>query len=185
MIEEAVARAIDSGSMLYNRKSNCPQGERDAELRFLFKLAGQAPDGAAVECGVYRGGAFACWTMAREGRGNLYANDGKGRPSLYRCIEGYGIDATVLIMPAKDVPAVIDEDVAFCFIDAEHGEGGITEDIKVWPAKIMPGGILAFHDYDVWKPNVVVKREVDRWQAKAQWYCLGSVGSTIAFRRPA
>jgi predicted O-methyltransferase YrrM len=81
------------------------------------------------------------------------------------------------------LPTVADP-VAFCFIDADHGEGGFPQDIAVWPDKMLPGGILALHDYDVWKPGVVVKQFTDAWQAQAQWQVLGRVGALIAFRRP-
>jgi hypothetical protein len=82
------------------------------------------------------------------------------------------------------VAAVAPDGLAFCFIDADHGEEGIPKDIKVWPQKMMPGGILVYHDYGVWKPTVVVKREVDAWQAIAQWHDLGAVRSAKAFQRP-
>ncbi len=183
MIEEGIRRAKESNAMLYNRKSNCPEDRRDIDLRFLYRLAEQAPDGVAIECGVYTGGSLACWAIAREGRGTIYANDKRARRALRECIKRYALDVTVLLMAAKDVPAAIDEEVAFCFIDADHGEGGITEDIKVWPDKMMSGGILAFHDYGVRKCPAV-KREVDKWQAKAKWTLLGQVGSTIAFQKP-
>ena len=78
----------------------------------------------------------------------------------------------------------VPDDLAFCFIDADHGEQGIPRDIQVWPQKMAPGGVLVFHDYGVWKPTVAVKRVVDEWQAEACWEFLGSCRSAYAFRRP-
>ena len=38
-IEEAIERGKLAGSMLYNRKGNCPDARRDQELRNLYLLA--------------------------------------------------------------------------------------------------------------------------------------------------
>jgi predicted O-methyltransferase YrrM len=183
----AVDRGIKAKAMLYDRNR-----KDDTQLHWLYDLAAMAPDGIAVECGVYLGGSLVCWAAAREGRGQIVAVDNwssfnahsEGKQIFLDNLERYGIDARVLEVATCDAPALIDGEVSFCFIDSGHGEDGIPHDIKVWPDKIMPGGILASHDYGVWKPGVVVKREVDAWQAKAQWEYLGIVGALIAFRRP-
>jgi predicted O-methyltransferase YrrM len=46
------------------------------------------------------------------------------------------------------------------FIDGDHGYDAVCRDIAIWSAKLIPGGLLAGHDYgcDVW-PDV--KRAVD------------------------
>jgi len=184
-LEEGIKRAIASDAMLYNRKSSVTDDKRDAELRWIYHLAEIAPDGRAVECGVRNGGALVCWALAREGRGPIYANDVKMRPALDENLKRYKLKVRKLQAPAAAAPAKIIGDVAFCFIDADHAEAGISADIAVWPDRMMPGGILAFHDYGVWKPDVAVKAVVDKWQAKARWELLGQVGSLIAFRKPA
>ena len=180
--EKAVQLAISVGSMLHDLKH-----KTDVELYWVGELADMAPDGIAVECGVYRGGSLICIATVREGRGPIIAVDNwiSKKEQIFRDnMAKHGIDVQILTMPSWEGPAHIDGEAAFCFIDADHGEAGIPKDILVWPQKIMPGGILAFHDYDVWKTTVVVKREVDKWQAEARWEALGQVGSTIAFRRP-
>ena len=157
----------------------------DWQLAWLWCLALIAPDGPAVECGVAHGGSVACWAAAREKKqGPVIAVDLKFRAGCRERWAGYGYQIQSLEMASWDAPARIQGQVAFCFIDAEHGEG-FAKDIAAWPAKMLPGGILAIHDYDVWKPGVVVKKYVDAWQAKAQWQFLGQVGALIAFRRPA
>jgi predicted O-methyltransferase YrrM len=42
--------------------------------------------------------------------------------------------------------------VDFCFIDGDHSREGVRGDIKTWMSRVLPGGLLAFHDYqrDVW-----------------------------------
>lgn len=185
-VDVAIQRAIDAKSNIYNLKRNCPESQRDAELRNLYDLATFAPDGAAVEIGVKRGGSFLCWSMAREGRGNLYAVDDWSskteKPFRDNCAL-YDVDVTVLGMKSADAAPLITEPLAFVFVDGSH-DIGIWDDVKVWPPKIVPGGIIAFHDYDVWKPTVKVKAAVDEWQASAKWEYIGQVRSTIAYRRP-
>lgn len=188
-IDEAVALAIECGSMLYDAKR-----KDDSQLRYLYRLAVQAPDGAAVECGVYTGGSLACWSAAREGRGLVIAIDNwssRNRTRFDENVRRLGLSEKLGLWIASQnswvIPQVIlDEsrDIAFCFIDSDHGIRGIPRDILVWPNEIMPGGILVFHDYGVWKPTVVVKPIVDAWQHEAQWEDLGQVGAVKAFRRP-
>ncbi|MDD5059294.1 MAG: class I SAM-dependent methyltransferase [Sideroxydans sp.] len=156
----------------------------DWQLAWVWCLAQVAPDGPAVECGIAHGGSLATWAPAREGRGPIYAVDVKFRDGVMERLAGYGYEIEALLMPSWEAPAHIDGQVAFCFIDANHSESGFPRDIAVWPGKIAPGGVLAFHDYDVWKPNVVVKKYVDAWQERARWHYLGQIGALIAFRRP-
>ena len=181
--ELAVGLALASDSML------------DAvQLDFLWDLAIQAPDGAACEVGVYRGGTTLALLSARHGRGSFYAVDNWmlnkdglfSRHAFVTTTIEQGHKLALLECESAEAPARLAEPLAFCFIDAQHGIGGITRDIEVWPGTIMPGGTLAFHDYfpGPRKPTVVVKAIVDAWQHLAQWEELGVVGSTIAFRRP-
>lgn len=184
-IDEAVALAVECGSMLYDAKR-----KDDSQLRFLYRLAEQAPDGPAVECGVYTGGSLVCWAMARLGHGAIVAVDNWSSKTRGRFTENM---RRLKLLDREDFhvfsgnswevrPAWSDN--AFCFIDSDHGIRGITRDILVWPDQIMPGGILVFHDYGVWKPTVVVKAIVDAWQWEAKWDDLGLVGAVKAFRRP-
>ncbi|RPI29786.1 MAG: class I SAM-dependent methyltransferase [Chloroflexota bacterium] len=185
LLETAIQRAIDTRSQIYNKKQNCPDNRRDAELRYLYHLAERAPDGAAAELGVRTGGSFLCWSMARAGRGLLYAVDdwsSKTRDVFLDNVRKYAVPVEVITAKSWEAAAVIETDFAFVFVDASH-DIGIWRDIPAWTPKIMTGGIIAFHDYGVWKPTVKVKEAVDAWQAEAHWQHLGQVGSTIAFRR--
>ena len=167
LLATAIQRAIDTKSQIYNRKSNCPDDRRDAELKYLYLLAEQAPDGAAAELGVRTGGSFLCWSMARDGRGPLYAVDdwsSKTRDLFFANVAKYGVTVETVTGKSWDT--------------------GIWLDIPAWTPKIIPGGIVAYHDYGVWKPTVNVKRAVDQWQAVARWEEIGQIGSTRAYRRP-
>jgi hypothetical protein len=159
------------------------------ELCYLYGLAAMAPAGPAVESGVYKGGSLSVWCGAR-GNDPVYAVD-TWRAPKWDCraeyddqIARHDLDVITLVAESWDAPQIISKPLAFAFIDATHGEEGFPYDMAAWPDAIMPGGILAFHDYGVWKPTVVVKQYVDAWQARAGWYSLGVVGSIAAFMRP-
>ena len=175
--DEAVQRGIAAKAMIYDVAR-----VDDTQLYWVYDLAAMAPDGIAVECGVHYGGSLLCWAEAREGRGEIVAVDSKFRPGFHMHLERYGFHPRLLQVLSWDAPAAIGEQVAFVFLDACHSEP-FAQDIAAWPDAIVPGGILAIHDYGTWK-SPVVKREVDAWQAVAQWEYLGIVGALIAFRRP-
>jgi hypothetical protein len=151
-------------------------------------MAFLAPPGIGVECGVARGGSLLCWASARVRRGSIIGVDNLSlnrwdfiRDNLAKWSPG------IIYMTANswEIGAAMmqQQKVAFCFIDACHGEEGIGRDVEVWPRTIMLGGIITFHDYSAPKCPAV-KKCVDKWQAQAQWEDLGQVGSTKAFRRP-
>jgi len=157
------------------------------QLYFLYDMALAAPDGPAVECGVYWGSSVAAWAAARHKRGPLYAIDdwsSKNEQIFRDTMERFDIDIKILTMNSWEAPAHIPEQVAFCFIDSDHSIRGIPRDILIWPDKMLPGGILIFHDYNVTKPNVAVKCIVDCWHVETKWKKMGRVSSAIAFRKP-
>lgn len=45
-----------------------------------------------------------------------------------------------------------DNSLDFVYIDAEHTEKGVADDIKCWYSKVKIGGVIAGHDYD--KPGI-------------------------------
>lgn len=185
-IDEAVQRAIDTKSQIYNTKRSCPQDRRDEELRYLYHLAEISPDGSTAEIGVRSGGSLLCWSMARKGRGDVYAIDdwsSPGKDIFYENIDRYGAEIKVYSMKSIEAAKVIADSFAFVFIDANH-DTGIFGDIEAWTPKIIVDGIIAYHDYGVWKPTVHVKLAVDNWYRETKWEQLPQLGSTIAFRRP-
>lgn len=36
----------------------------------------------------------------------------------------------------------------FVYVDADHSYEGVKRDIEAWHMKLVPGGIMAFHDYE-------------------------------------
>lgn len=184
-VEQAIARGREAGTMLYNRKANCPDDKRDQELRNLYNLATIAPEGPAVGVGTWKGGSLVCWSAAREGRGAIFAVDDNSSKVNQICeanIERFGIDTTFLEMDSIDGAKIVPDDLAFCFIDANHGEG-IGRDVPAWSKKVAPGGIIIYHDYGTRKCPLV-KIAVDNWAAEARWQFIGQCGSSRAYRRP-
>lgn len=184
-ITEAIERAKEAGTMLYNRKAICPDDKRDQELRNLYRFAMIAPDGPAVEVGTWKGGGLVCWAPVREGRGPVYAVDNNSSKVNQICeanIEKFGLDVTFLGMGSIEAAKIVPDGLAFCFIDANHAEG-IGRDVPVWTKKMAPGGIIIYHDYGTRKCPMV-KAAVDAWAAEARWKFLGQCGSSRAYMRP-
>lgn len=56
---------------------------------------------------------------------------------------------------AENVP---DESLGLAYIDGDHTYNGVKSDREVWWPKLVPGGIMAFHDYK--NPRYGVNRAV-------------------------
>jgi predicted O-methyltransferase YrrM len=69
--------------------------------------------------------------------------------------------ARLLVMTTHTASAqVADGSLDFVFIDADHSESAVADDIACWQPKVRPGGWLGGHDYNRHFPGVV--RAVDR-----------------------
>lgn len=42
---------------------------------------------------------------------------------------------------------VSDASLSLCYIDGDHSYSGVVQDIQAWLPKVMPGGVMGFHDY--------------------------------------
>jgi len=56
----------------------------------------------------------------------------------YRFVKDFSVEASQLVP---------DESLDFVYIDANHSEPYVTQDIEAWAPKVRPGGIVAGHDY--------------------------------------
>jgi len=81
--------------------------------------------------------------------------------------------------------------VHFIFIDGDHRYKAVKADIANWVPKIVPGGVIAFHDYALTAANLKrrphlagVRKAVNRWVARAGWERFRVVESIVGFRRP-
>lgn len=75
-----------------------------------------------------------------------------------------------------------DESLDFVYIDANHQEPYVSQDIQAWAPKVKPGGILAGHDYirlrgkDGAEVDCGVKDAVQKYTKEnniATWFVLG------------
>ena len=179
------ASAVQRGMTAYGRVMLKPD-----ELRYLYDLATVAPNGDAVEVGLLDGSSLICWEIARRGRGVNYGVDIDVTDTARRNVSRYQAGVQLIQRDSAEFGSQRQDDagLAFVFIDADHTKTGIPRDIAAYAPAIMPGGIIAFHDYDADEDKrgkgYVVKRTVDAWQKKAQWEPLGVVGRVAAFRKP-
>jgi predicted O-methyltransferase YrrM len=165
--------------------------DRD-ELAWLIKLAQQAPDGPALEVGVYCGASLIAWSLAREGRGESigvdnwsYLDIANLKDKAAENIAWAKITARLIDADSEHAaPLIADESLAFCFIDGDHTHDYIIRDIELWTPKVMHGGIIVFHDYARRKNDCWVKPAVDQWIAKTHWPEMGLVKTTHSFRKP-
>lgn len=56
---------------------------------------------------------------------------------------------------------IIDGSLKLVYIDADHSYEGVKRDIEAWVPKLVPGGVLAFHDYA--NPDYGVNRAVQEF----------------------
>lgn len=66
------------------------------------------------------------------------AHDRLDKYPNYEFVKEYSMDALARFE---------DNSLDFCYIDGNHGDPFITQDITEWYKKVRPGGILAGHDY--------------------------------------
>ena len=147
------------------------------ELLQLFVWAAQAPEGLAVEVGALYGRSVLAWVVMRRGRGEMLVVDDECRQEL---IQNLPPDVHWKKGLSWEVAERLPE-LAFCFIDADHGPN-FGKDLAAYTEKMVPGGIIAFHDYE--PGRFEVKPLVDEWQESARWEPLGVVDTLIGFRRP-
>lgn len=83
--------------------------------------------------------------------------------SHYRC--------TILRQSSLDAAATVpDGSLDFVYIDANHGEAFVRQDLEAWTPKVRSGGIVSGHDY-LWRPerpHIQVKAAVDRFVRERQ-----------------
>lgn len=60
----------------------------------------------------------------------------------------FGLRSVVLRMLSVEAASLfLNESLDFCYIDANHDQFQVLEDLQVWWPKVRSGGILAGHDY--------------------------------------
>ncbi len=144
---------------------------RDRELAWLFRLAQQQVQGATwVEVGSWKGRSLVSTALGLPEGCNLYSidphcgnagskvQDELGFPMDWvkahlelavDLIESFRTDLLVTHYPSTSLKMSDKFKDAFLdvvFVDGEHTEKAVTQDIGLWWPKVKPGGILAGHD---------------------------------------
>jgi len=108
-----------------------------------------------AEIGVHRGKNSADLLAAMPGLRMLLVDPWPHTEHMLATIEAVSPYASrVLIAPTTSSLArnlVADEEMDFVYIDGNHSQGAIQQDIKLWWPTIKPGGWLCGHDY--WNPE--------------------------------
>ncbi len=103
--------------------------------------------------------------------------DRMSRYPNYKIIKEFSIDGLKMFE---------DNSIDFVYIDGNHSEPFVSQDIREWYKKVRPGGILAGHDYARIKGRIEGKLIDTNWQVKdaiqkftkdnkiCPWFVLGS-----------
>ena len=148
-----------------------------AEMCALFDLAKGVPQGySIVEIGSYKGRSTVClgWGSKIGNGCKVYAVDthqgspehahsrtetvGGTLPFFQANVERAGLQKIIvpLIVASEDAQDLVREPVGLLFVDGNHSEAGT--DYAAWEPKVIPGGLVAFHDYTGWES---VRESVD------------------------
>jgi predicted O-methyltransferase YrrM len=155
-----------------------------AEMARLYELAAMAPEGPAVEVGLYEGRSLLAWAPARAGRGQVYGVDIQPTALLRENVARSGYPIEILEGLSWEAWRQVPDGLGFVFIDADHTIDGFPKDLLPWAVKVKRGGILAVHDYGAGKGHWVVTPYTNWWQHFARWEDLGVTVYVQAYRRP-
>jgi hypothetical protein len=99
----------------------------------------------------------------------------KRRAQCESIVEDFPDRAVLHIMTTHEASALVpDYSLDFVFIDADHSEAAVEDDIACWTSKVRPGGWLGGHDYSKHFPGVI--RAVNRvFGSSVEVWPIGSV----------
>ena len=144
-----------------------------AEKSLLYRLAQESaqrfgPNIQIVNIGVRQGGSLHC-LRAGAPEAILFGVDvdldtisivGDPRATL---VEGDSND--------QGIQSKIQPPIHLLFIDGDHSYEAVSGDIKGWTPKVVPGGIVALHDYHQQhhRTDFGIKMAIDEWMQQPSW----------------
>jgi predicted O-methyltransferase YrrM len=137
-----------------------------AEAEWLTCTVAEHPaGGVCVDCGSYAGRSAACLAygckVRDDGsrvvsvdpyeRDNVLIASGNVTPAdFWRNLRALGL-AEYVTQYVERSPAgadhVADSSACLVFLDAAHDRASVASDLAAWVPKLLPGGVLALHDY--------------------------------------
>lgn len=140
----------------------------DTDCRILYALARTNPvEGCIVELGSYEGRSTI--SLARGSKsgpgdkvfavdhhlGDGYAGEGGTWDTFNQNIRTYEVDDVVVPMHMSSIDAAKQWDkgrtIRLIFIDAAHLYEDVKSDFESWIPFMVPGGVVAFHDYPLFE----------------------------------
>lgn len=100
------------------------------------------------------------------------------------------LHAELIIGDSQVCHAAFSGPIHLLFVDGGHDYPVVAADIANWVPKLVPEGIVAFHDYAPTHDHLIrhklhgIRRAVNEWAAVANWKRIPTVGSLAAFQRP-
>lgn len=91
---------------------------------------------------------------------DLFPDQERSRRVPELVIKFTGRGSTLWMSTQQASALVPDQSKDFVFIDADHSEAAVLDDIACWRSKVRPGGWLGGHDYSPKFPGVI--KAVDR-----------------------
>ena len=157
----------------------------DAEASALYRAAiAQQASGDIAEIGSWKGRSTVALSLAlQDARSNavVYAIDphegseehaevirveGTTLGEFRKNLKSYGAPEVVeeIVAPSVRAASVLAERgvrLSLVFIDGAHDEASVREDIRAFVPLLVPGGLLALHDYDPGWPGVMAAHRAE------------------------
>jgi hypothetical protein len=162
--------------------------------RFLYDLSSRTKGtGSVVEIGTCAGKSTIALAFGqlKKNSSKITTIDIQEHPNIKRNILNAECADSInrIIGRSSIVAKTWKEPIELLWIDGDHRSNGIISDIRLWSKFVIPGGIMAFHDYlhqnepgfkEVWK--AIYKQVFSRPE---RWRIISDreAGSIIAFQR--
>lgn len=181
-------------SRALTRSFKIPGLYRRGEAAYLYRLARRK--GSLVEIGCYMGRTTSILLQAADVWGATLTTidpfapmPAKHKPSseaIWRSnLARAGLTPpTLRRVRSHDAVPLVSGPLALVFIDGDHSQHAVAEDLADWGPKVQLGGVLALHD--MFYPTIPgVALAVSEWWAadRERWQCIGLIDFTIAFKR--
>lgn len=187
---EPVAASWEAVSR-YVRELEAP-GLGGDQVDYLYELSrGTSGRGAIVEIGTYLGKSTIGLAYGQKEKGGrpVRTIDLVEHHDLERNLSGAGVRefVEVVVAPSTRAASGWAEPIELLWVDGDHSYRGVRADIRAWARHVVPGGLLAFHDYPGvgWSRGVaravrrLIQSDPDRWRTVSD----RQHGSIIVFER--